>query len=304
MLLIVGPTASGKTQLSMRVAKKCDVEIVSADSRQIYRTMDIGTAKPTPSEREVVPHHCIDIKNPDESFSAGEYGQLSRHIICGIFSRGRTPVVVGGSGLYIRAMVDGVFSGDYRDATLRERLKRRADEEGLVVFYNWLSEVDPIAARKIHPNDRKRIIRALEVYELSGKPISRVQKEKTEPADFVPIFWGLRWDRDDLYRRIERRVDDMVQAGLVQEVERLKEMGFGLDHNSLDSVGYREVFAYLDGNTSSEEMVKLIKRNTRRFAKKQMTWFRRDSRIRWIDVQEPVDWNDIAQQVLGSVEII
>jgi len=302
VLLIVGPTASGKTRLSIGVAEKCGGEIVSADSRQVYRYMDIGTAKPTMVERKTVPHYCIDIQNPDESFSAGEYGILARRIVAEILARGRIPIVVGGSGLYIRALVDGVFFGDYKDRDLRERLKRQAEEEGLDDLYNQLSGVDPAAAQKIHPNDSRRIIRALEVYELSGKPMTRVQEEKTEPADFIPQFWGLDWPREVLYQRIERRVDEMVQSGLIQEVERLKGMGFGLRYNSLDSVGYKEVFDYLGGSILFDEMVDLIKRNTRRFAKKQLTWFRRDSRIRWIELREPVDWDEIAQRCLNSLK--
>ena len=302
MLLIVGPTASGKTRLSIGVAEKCGGEIVSADSRQVYRYMDIGTAKPTMVERKTVPHYCIDIQNPDESFSAGEYGILARRIVAEILARGRIPIVVGGSGLYIRALVDGVFFGDYKDRDLRERLKRQAEEEGLDDLYNQLSGVDPAAAQKIHPNDSRRIIRALEVYELSGKPMTRVQEEKTEPADFIPQFWGLDWPREVLYQRIERRVDEMVQSGLIQEVERLKGMGFGLRYNSLDSVGYKEVFDYLGGSILFDEMVDLIKRNTRRFAKKQLTWFHRDPRIQWIELREPVDWDEIEQRCLNSLK--
>jgi len=298
VLLIVGPTASGKTQLSLRMAETCGGEIVSADSRQIYRTMDIGTDKPSSIEMETVSHHCIDIKDPYESFSAGEYGKLARKIISEILARGRIPIVVGGSGLYIRALVDGVFTGNFRDSELRNGLRRKADREGLDTLYNRLCEVDPSAAQKIHPNDQKRIIRALEVFEISGEPISRIQEERTEPADFVPQFWGILWSRKILYERIERRVDEMIQSGLVQEVEKLKEMGFGPEHNSLDSVGYKEVFAYLEDSIPFDEMVNRIKRNTRRFAKKQLTWFRRDPRIRWIELQEPVDWDKIALRIV------
>jgi len=279
-------------------ARKCNGEIVSADSRQVYRFMDIGTAKPTLHERKEIIHHCIDIKNPDEFFSAGEYGRLARKIIDDIFARKNFPIVVGGSGLYIRALVDGVFVGNYRDSVLRDRLKIEAEKRGILSLYKKLSEVDPVAAQKIHPNDSKRIIRALVVYELSGKPISTIQKEKTKPADFVPTFWGLHWERENLYKRIERRVDNMIKSGLVEEVKKLKEMGFDTRYNSLDSMGYKEVFDYLDGKTTFDEMVDLIKRNTRRFAKKQLTWFRQDSRINWIDLEEPVDWDEVTQQVL------
>jgi len=260
--------------------------------------MDIGTAKPSLQQRREIVHHCIDIKNPDEFFSAGEYGRLARKIVDDIFSRKNFPIVVGGSGLYIRALVDGVFVGNYRDSALRHRLKMEAEEKGILSLHKKLSEVDSAAAQKIHPNDSKRIIRALEVYELSGKPISTIQKEKTKPADFVPIFWGFHWKREILYKRIEKRVDEMIQSGLVEEVKKLKEMGFDARYNSLDSVGYKEVFDYLKGEITLDEAIDLIKRNTRKFAKKQLTWFRQDSRINWINLDEPANWNDVAHQVL------
>jgi len=260
--------------------------------------MDIGTAKPEKSQRERIPHHCIDIRNPDAIFSAGEYGILARSIVEEIFQRGHIPIVVGGSGLYIRALVDGIFSGNYRDPELRKTLNQQADEKGLGTLYAQLKKCDPEAAVKIHPNDRKRILRALEVCELSGIPISRIQSEETRPADFEPHFWGLRWPREVLYRRIEDRVDAMIRSGLVQEVENLKKMGFGPEHNGLDSVGYREIFHHLAGEISLAEAVGRIKMNTRRFAKKQLIWFRRDKRIRWVDVQEPVDWHGLVQKIV------
>ncbi len=262
--------------------------------------MDIGTAKPEPSAREQVPHHCIDIKDPDAFFSAGEYGMLARKIISDILTKDRMPLVVGGSGLYIQAVVEGVFSGDYRDKKLRMQLKQKADEEGLSALYDRLCAVDPIAGEKIHPHDLKRIIRALEVYELSGEPISQIQKKRTVPSDFIPQFWGLRWSREDLYHRINQRVDEMIALGLVQEVEKLKARGYDTRYNSLDSVGYKEVFMYLDGTIGYQEMIDLIKQNSRRLAKKQMTWFNRDRRINWIDLEEPVDWHPIAEKMICS----
>lgn len=300
VLLIVGPTASGKTRLSLQIARRCGGEIVSADSRQVYRYMDIGTAKPTPQELAFVPHHCIDIKDPDAFFSAGEYGRMARRIIDDILARGHTPIVVGGSGLYLRALVDGVFAGNYRDTALRNKLNEQAREEGLAFLYHRLCAVDPESCRKIHPNDQKRIVRALEVYEISGEPISRIQAKQTEPAGFDACFWGLRWPRQVLYRRVNDRVEAMVRAGLVEEVQKLRQMGYGLEYNSLNSVGYKEVFDYLDGRATLEKTVRLVQQNTRRFTKKQLTWFRKDSRIRWIDLEEPVNWDDIAQYILNS----
>jgi tRNA dimethylallyltransferase len=299
---MVGPTASGKTQLSLAIAEKGSGEIVSADSRQVYRYLKIGTAKPTKAEMEAIPHHCIDIVNPDESFSAGVYAKLARQIISEIHARRRLPIVVGGSGLYIRALVDGIFWEACKDQELRIKLKREIEEEGLDALYQRLCRIDPEATRKIHANDQKRIIRALEVYEITGQPISKMQKEKTQPADFSAYFWGLRWPREILYKRINRRVDTMMEKGLVEEVKQLQSKGFGLELNALDSVGYKEIFAFLKGECTYDEAVEQIKRNTRRFAKKQLIWFRKDKRIRWIDMEEPVDWTRMVQQILSILK--
>jgi tRNA dimethylallyltransferase len=296
--IIIGPTASGKTSLSIHLAQQLNGEIVSADSRQFFRYMDIGTAKPTIQEREQVIHHCIDILDPDAYFSAGEYCHLARKIIYEILDRKTYPIVVGGSGLYIQSLVDGIFPGKYKDQKIREKLKRDAAEKGIHYLYNRLKQVDSYAAQHIHPNDQKRLIRALEVYEITSFPISQMQKNQTESAHFEPIFWGLNWPRDVLYKRINQRVDTMIQNGLIDEVVTLQRMGYGPDLNSLDSVGYKEVFAYLNHKIKYEEMIDLIKRNTRRFAKRQMTWFGRDTRIHWIDLVQPVDWSSIVDRVL------
>jgi tRNA dimethylallyltransferase len=302
VLVVVGPTASGKTRLSLSIAKIGDGEIVSADSRQIYRYLEIGTAKPSKNEMEGIPHHCIDIINPDESFSAGAYGKYARHIVSEIHARRHLPIVVGGSGLYIRALVDGIFWEECKDPELREKLKEEAEKKGLNILYQRLCKVDPEAAEKIHTNDKKRIIRALEVYEITGQPISRMQKEKTQPADFSTHFWGLRWPREVLYQRINKRVDTMLEKGLVEEVKQLQSQGLGPALNALDSVGYKEIFAFLQGECSYGEAIEQIKRNTRRFAKKQLVWFRGDRRIRWIDMEAPVDWRGIARQILSELK--
>jgi len=301
VIVIVGPTASGKTTVSLKVASLCQGEIVSADSRQVYRHMDIGTAKPTPGEIGDIPHHCIDIRNPDERFSAGEYGLEARQIISEIFLRGNTPVIVGGSGLYVQALIDGVFNGNYRDLQLRKRMKEHAVDKGLSDLYKRLCSLDPVAAQRIHPNDARRIIRALEVVELSGQPISQLQARKTEPGSFVPVFWGLEWNREELYCRINKRVDHMLQAGLVQEVKKLKAMGYTHEDNSLDSVGYKEILAFLEGTYTIEEAIQYVKQNSRRFAKRQLTWFRRDSRIHWIHLEKPVAWDHIANTILKTI---
>ena len=299
--LLVGPTASGKTDLSLRIADRIPCEIVCADSRQIYRHMDIGTAKPTPEQRSAVAHHCIDILDPDADFSAGQYGTLACRIVHEIHARKRIPLVVGGSGLYIRALTDGIFTGNFKDQGLRERLNREADEVGTEALHERLRNLDLSAAEKIHSNDRKRTIRALEVIELSGQPLSRLQKELTKPADFPSVFFGLNWPRSMLYRRIEERVDRMISDGLVDEVHQLHFMGYSQKCNSMNSVGYKEISQYIEGHTTLEEAVALIKKNTRRFAKRQMTWFRSDRRIQWIDIQSTDDLDVAVDRIVGVV---
>jgi tRNA dimethylallyltransferase len=298
ILAIVGPTASGKTKLSIIVAEKIGGEIISADSRQVYRYMDIGTAKPSKEERERVKHYFIDELNPDEEFNAGVFGERGREIIEDIFSRGKVPIVVGGSGLYVKSLIDGFFEGPAGDWELREILYRKAERLGKGALYEELKKVDPASAEKIHPNNLKRVIRALEVYYLTGKPISQLQSEMKPEINFETVQIGLNWDRKKLYKRIEERVDMMIEQGLIEEVKRLRELGYDKNLNALQTVGYKEVFDYLDGIISYDRMIYLIKRNSRRYAKRQLTWFRQDKRIIWIDVDERTDFNELADKVI------
>jgi len=298
VLAIVGPTASGKTKLSIIVAEKIGGEIISADSRQVYRYMDIGTAKPSKEERERVKHYFIDELNPDEEFNAGVFGERGREIIEDIFSRGKVPIIVGGSGLYVKSLIDGFFEGPAGDWELRETLYRKAKQLGKEAVYEELKRVDPASAEKIHPNNLKRVIRALEVYYLTGKPISQLQVEMKPEINFETVQVGLNWDRKKLYRRIEKRVDEMIERGLIDEVRKLRELGYDKNLNSLQTVGYKEVFDYLDGLISYDEMVYLIKRNSRRYAKRQLTWFRQDKRIIWVDVDDGTDFNELADKVI------
>lgn len=286
VLLIVGPTAVGKTEISLRLAHSLGGEIVSADSRQVYRFMDIGTAKPTRHELEQVPHHFIDIRNPDEYYSAGEYGREARVCIKNLLAENKVPIVVGGSGFYIRALVDGLFAPKISDPEVKERWRSRIREEGTEKVFAYLSQVDPQSASRLHPNDTQRLVRALEVYEISGKPLSAFQQGQESPAEFSPLFIGLTRERNRLYDRINRRVDEMIKAGLIDEVVSLENRGWGRQLNALRTVGYKEVFDYLQGTVSQDEMIRLIKQNSRRYAKRQMTWFHRDSRIRWIYLDE------------------
>jgi tRNA dimethylallyltransferase len=303
ILLIVGPTAVGKTGLSLILAKKiAKVEIISADSRQVYKYMNIGTAKPTPEQLALVPHHFIDIKYPDEYYSAGKYGREARQTIDRLLDEKKIPIVVGGSGLYIRALVDGFFEKQIFDPQVKARLKDEFKSQGLEVLYERLKQVDPISAEKLHPNDKHRIVRALEVYELTGEPLSAFQSQGNQKANFEPIFIGLTRDRSHLYQMIEQRVDLMLEQGLIEEVIQLRAMGYHSKLNSMQTVGYREVFEYLDQKINFDEMVRLIKQRSRNYAKRQMTWFRKDERIRWFDVDHCRDLENLCNEITAAFQ--
>lgn len=298
VLVIVGPTAVGKTRLSLTLARKWNnVEIISADSRQVYRYLNIGTAKPTFEERAVAPHHFLDIINPDEYYSAGRYGREARQTIDRLLNEQKIPIVVGGSGLYIRALVDGFFERQIFDQQVKARLKDEIKNQGLEVLYERLRQVDPISAEKLHPHDGHRIVRALEVYELTGEPLSAFQSQASQTANFEPIFVGLTRDRNRLYQIIEQRVDFMLKLGLVEEVIRLKEMGFHSCLNSLQTVGYREVFSYLAHQIDFDEMASLIKQRSRNYAKRQLTWFRKDQRIQWLDLDQYSSSEEVCDEI-------
>ncbi len=299
--LIVGPTAVGKTALSLLIAEKRAVEIISADSRQIYRYMDIGTAKVSSEVRRQIPHHFIDICLPDEYYSAGMFGKQARQTVEEIVRRGKIPLVVGGSGFYIRALVDGIFELDARDAAVRQQLEARLSEEGLASLYAELQKADPAYAAKISHNDRQRILRSLEVFYVTGKPFSFWHEQKPEPAPFEAVFWGLTAERTTLYRRINERVLRMLQEGLEEEVRGLLEMGYSPELNALNTVGYKEMIDYLNGKISRETMIERIQRNSRRYAKRQLTWFRAESRVHWHEVAEAGDLKEIAQKILAQL---
>ena len=289
VLIIVGPTAVGKTEITLKTAEKVDCEIVSADSRQIYRYMDIGTAKPTREELSRVPHHFIDCRDPDKYFSAGEYGRKARSCIREIQQRKKQALVAGGAGFYIQALVDGLSAPGYSDPEIKQKWHHKIQDQGRDQVFKVLKHIDPETAARLHPNDTQRLVRALEVYELTGSPISCYRTQAPDPADFVPIFIGLYRQRKNLYTRIEQRVDCMIKQGLVDEVRRLQSMGYTRDYNALRTVGYREVFDYLDGNMDKHEMIREIKINSRRYAKRQLTWFRKDDRIHWLDLDQHDD---------------
>lgn len=304
ILIIVGPTAVGKTTLSLELADRLkDAEIISADSRQIYKFMDIGTAKPSADELSRIRHHFIDIKFPDEYYSAGKFGKEARQVIKKLQEQGKRPIVVGGSGLYIRALVDGFFDKQIYDESVKAKLKLQIKESGLEPLYQRLQQVDPESAQKIHPNDGHRIVRALEVYELTGVPLSEFQKESAKKADFEPVIIGLTRDRNELYQIIEKRVDQMIERGLIEEVISLKEKGYGENLNSMQTVGYKEVFQFLAHKIDRDEMIKLIKQHTRNYAKRQLTWFRKDERIHWINLERNVATKNYVQDILAQLQL-
>lgn len=288
LLCILGPTAVGKTELSIKVAKRINAEIVSVDSRQIYREMDIGTAKPTPEQLKAVPHHVIDCVSPDQPFSVADFQRLADSAIKDIQSRGKVPMLVGGSGMYFRAVVDGLFEGPSADKELRERLKQEARELGTQILYERLCVVDPVSARKIHPNDLMRIIRALEIYERTGKRISELQKQWDNATPrYRFLAFGLIRPRKELYERIDERVDIMIKQGLLDEVKKL--LKYDRNLVSMNCFGYKELFDYVEGKCDFDTAIEAVKRNIRRFAKRQLTWFRRDKRIKWIDLSTCLD---------------
>jgi len=301
LLCILGPTAVGKTELSLRIATGIGGEIVSVDSRQIYCQMDIGTAKPTSEQLDVVPHHMIDCVMPDQPFSAADYQKGADEAISQIRQRGNVPVLVGGSGMYFRAVVDGLFDGPEAAPEFRQKLRQEARESGVQHLHDRLKIIDPKAADNIHHNDLIRIIRALEVYEKSGKRISELQQQwKDGEPRYKFLAFGLIRPRGELYRRIEARVDQMIAQGLVDEARSL--LKYSRELPMMNCLGYKELFAFLDGQYDLDEAIRLIKQNTRRFAKRQLTWFRKDKRIRWIDLSIcPSPEDTIIQEFAQSV---
>jgi len=300
LLAIVGPTATGKTEVGMGLAEALDGEIVSADSMQVYRGMDIGTAKPTAEERARVPHHLIDILDPDEAFSVADYQARADAALAAIWKKARQPILVGGSGLYIRAVLEEMdFSLVPPDPEFRRRLLEEARSKGTRALHEWLAEVDSAAAARIHPNDQKRIIRALEVAESTGGAGSgKVDRER--PPRYNSTQFGLTLDREELYRRIEARVDRMIAGGLVEEVRGLLERGWDEGLVSMKGLGYAQIAPHVRGQIPLEEAVSRLKRDTRRFAKRQMTWFRADPRIEWIDVGEAGGAASVVETIRGK----
>jgi tRNA dimethylallyltransferase len=303
LVIITGPTATGKSEVGVMVAKSICGEIVSADSMLIYRGMDIGTAKPTGRDMHGIPHHMIDIVDPDEEYSVALFQKQAREVIGDIHKRNKVPILVGGTGLYIRAVIDDYeFSGIRGNRYFRELLFKEEEKNGAGILHNRLSEVDPATASKLHPRDIRRIIRALEVYYIAGKPISIYQRDKDNCSLYQSIMFGLFMEREKLYQRIEHRVDKMIDLGLIEEVRGLLHRGYHKELNSMRGLGYKEISSFLTGELSMEQAVSLLKRNTRRFAKRQLTWFRRDDRIMWFDVEKYGTKRKVAEEIALYVE--
>ena len=287
LIVLTGPTAVGKTALSIALAKAVKGEIVSADSMQVYRHMDIGSAKITAEEMQNVPHHLIDVLEPWEEFHVVRFQELAREALEGIYERGQIPILTGGTGFYIQAILKDVdFTENGEDLTYRSELEQLAKKEGSGYLHALLLQADPKSAEAIHPNNTKRIIRALEYYRQTGEPISahnEEQRKKASPYNYA--YFVLTDDRKHLYDRIDLRVDRMLADGLVEEVRHLKELGCTRDMVSMQGLGYKEILAYLDGELSYEEAVYILKRDTRHFAKRQLTWFKREQDVIWIDRQ-------------------
>lgn len=295
IIVLTGPTGVGKTEMSLVLAETYRGEIINSDSMQFYREMDVGTAKPTPDETARAPHHLFDVADPDEDFDAAAYLKLARPLIEELH-RKKTPIlVVGGTGLYLRSLIHGLFEGPGQDPEIRRRISAEAEKEGRAAMHEKLAAVDPAAAERLHPNDLVRIIRALEVYSLTGKPISSFQERHAlgeEP--YQVLFYCLNLNREELYARIEKRTEIMMKTGLVEEVRTLLDKGYSPELKTMQAIGYKQVVAYIMGKSSLEETTAEIKKQTRRFAKRQLTWFRSQKNVIW---RSPRDIDEVVSEV-------
>jgi len=303
LLVLTGPTASGKSGWALEVAfrfreKGLQPEILSADSAQVYRGMDVGTDKLLPAERQGIPHRLIDLVEPDQDFSAAQWAAAAREALARLAAEHQPAILVGGTGFYLRALLRGLFPGPAADHALRAQLEKEAELKGVPALHDRLREVDPISANRIHPNDLVRIVRALEVFELTGEPLSRhfERQPRTSLAGFRVLRLGLELPRPELYRRINERVEIMLAKGLVEEVKGLRAKGYGPELKSQKIIGYRQVHGYLDGDHDLSRTKELIQRDSRHYARRQLTWMRAEPEIQWID---PADHGKLIQIITG-----
>lgn len=300
---LTGPTASGKTAVAMAMAARLDAEIISLDSMAIYRGMNIGTAKPSRKERERIPHHLLDIVDPDQQYSVSQYVKAANETIADIRRRGKEVLFVGGTPLYLKSLLRGLFEGPPADWEFRREIENEVADVGLEALHERLRQVDPLTADRLHPNDKRRMIRALEVYTLTGQPISHLQTqfEEEHDADACKVF-VLNWPKESLHARIASRVDRMMKQGLVDEVRGLLDRYRQLSHTASQAVGYREVVEHLAQQHSLEETIELMQTRTRRFAKRQLTWFRSLTECRHVDATEPIDPHELSARMIESIE--
>ena len=305
LIILSGPTAVGKTELSIKLAHEADGEIISADSMQVYRTMDIGTAKIKPSEMDGIPHHLIDIIEPEDEWNVSLFAEYAKKAVNDIYSRGKVPVLVGGTGFYIQALLYDVEFSEEDDNEIRKRLTKESTRLGAHALHERLKEIDPVSAEIIHENNVKRVIRALEFYELHHMPISehnKTQSERKSPYDFR--YFVLSDSREKIYDRIDRRVDKMLEAGLVDEVKGLMDRGLDLSYVSMQGLGYKEIYKYLTGEYTLDEAVYILKRDTRHFAKRQLTWFRREKELMMISREDYENDQLILEKMLKESDAI
>jgi tRNA dimethylallyltransferase len=303
VVVIVGPTAVGKSRVAVEVARVFETEVLAADSRQVYRGMDVGTDKPDLEERQNIPHRLIDLVNPDESFNAGSYRRRAIDEIDRLHRENRLPLVVGGTGLYVRTLLMGLCDAPPADPIVRAALRLEAKDQGGDRLYARLVEVDPVTAARLHPRDESKVIRALEVYRLSGRRMSEFQqKHGFAERRFSALMIGLHRDRGALYRRIEERIDRQLAHGLIEETQRLLAQGCQRTSSAMKGLGYRHVVGYLSGEYDKAEMVRRFKRDTKHFCKRQLTWFRKESGIQWLTINEPESVQHTATRVIEQAD--
>ncbi|MFZ0454316.1 MAG: tRNA (adenosine(37)-N6)-dimethylallyltransferase MiaA [Ignavibacteriaceae bacterium] len=301
VIVIVGPTCSGKTELSLLLAEELNTEIISADSRQFYKYLDIGTAKPDVDSLKKIKHHFINSLNPGEYYNASKFEKDALEVCENLFKQNKFPIIVGGSGLYIKALIDGIFDSADIDTDYRKIILNQKELYGNEYIYNELKKVDPVSASKMLPQNWKRVLRALEVYHQTGEPIWKQQQKHKREQEMNFYQYGLSWERKKLYANIENRVDKMISDGLIEEVKDILNTGYDSKLNSLNTVGYNEIISYLNEEITLERAVELIKRNTRRYAKRQLTWFKGDERIKWFEVENKEKLKGISKKILEDI---